>query len=411
MAAGSQQVALAAGESDPSAVYAFTNQGILYRLHSGSFQTVAGTPSAANLFPLGQGNFDLVVAVDPANASTVYLVGEFAPGADLALFKGTLSGGPGSWNFGFNPANAGNPGADPTYCGSGIHPDGHVLVFGLKAMGTAHDSTSVWVGCDGGVYRSTLSGANGSFKPNNTGLATAQSTYLANRYDTDAVAFVGLQDNGTVRFLGEQAFIEPIGGDGGGVAVDPNNPYQVMRQYIHASVQASSDGGFNFFGLNFPPVTANTPAQNNAAAAESVQTDFYTVIATTPPGIAPTLVGFGTNRLWLTNDWGATWVTLPTGTNPYTPATPNAAQDVIDGQPVTAIAFASPTQVYAATYKTIWRYDKVGPNWTKTVIDTSTLPSWRYISSIAVDPTSPSSFYATMASHGLAHLYYYNGTG
>jgi hypothetical protein len=269
MAAGAQQIALAAGESDPSAVYSFTNQGTLYRLHNGTFQTIAGTPSAAILFPIGQGNFDLVVAVDPSNASTVYLVGEFAPGADLALFKGTLSGGPGSWNFGFNPANASNPGADPTYCGAGIHPDGHVLIFGLNALGTAHDPTNVWVGCDGGVYRSTLSGTNGSFKPNNTGLATAEATYLAQRYDTDAVAFVGLQDNGTVRFLGEEAFVEPIGGDGGGVAVDPNNPYRVMRQYIHASLQASSDGGFNFVGVNFPPVTANTPEQCGSSGIQS----------------------------------------------------------------------------------------------------------------------------------------------
>ena len=76
----------------------------------------------------------------------------------LSLFKGTVTGGPGTWNFGFNIANTMNPAADPTYIGHGIHPDGHAFAFALNAMGTGHDGTSVWVGTHGGSFQSPSSG-------------------------------------------------------------------------------------------------------------------------------------------------------------------------------------------------------------------------------------------------------------
>jgi hypothetical protein len=411
IAGGSERIALGAGESDPTAVYAFASTGLLYRLHNNSFQVVNGTPPANVLWPVAsQHNFDLAVAVDPSNGNTVYLAAEYQSG--LALFKGTLSGGPGSYNFGFT--NVANPSLDATYIGSGIHPDGHAIAFGLNALGTAHDPAHVWVGCDGGVYGSTSSGSNGSFKPYNTGLAIAELYYLAQRADTDAVMFAGTQDNGTVRYLGEAAEVEPTGGDGGGVAVDPNNPYQVMGQqgFYGADLFASSDGGFGFGGLTFPPITANTPAQTGAAATESGNTNAFAAIATSPAGVVPTIAVFGTNRLWITKNWGGAWTTLPTNTNPYTPAVPDLNQDVIDATAINAITFASGTRIFAATGRSVWRYDfdSVMMTWSRTVIDTSTLPNQRYITGLAVDNAAAGSFYATLGyGVGIAHLYYFDG--
>ena len=59
-----------------------------------------------------------------------------------------------------------------------------------------------------------------------------QMTYLAQRADTDAVVLSGSQDNGTERFLGAPAWAEQVSarGDGGGVAVDPNNP-RIVRLF------------------------------------------------------------------------------------------------------------------------------------------------------------------------------------
>lgn len=414
IAGGSQRIALACGESDPSAVYAFTSaSGVVYKLHNNSFQAVNGTPPQNVLWGGGAGQHaaDLTIAVDPSNGNTVYLGAEYA-GSGLALFKGTISGGPGSYNFGFT--NVGNPGADPTYVGSGIHADGHAIAFGLNALGMAHDSTHVWVGCDGGVYGSTASGANGSFKSLNTGLAIAELYHIAQRADTDAVMVAGTQDNGTVRYLGEAAQVEPVGGDGGGVAWDPNNPYQVMGQYgfVGTDLLVSTDGGFSFNSLAFPPITANTPAQTGAAATESGNTNAFAAIVTTPPGVAPTIAGFGTNRLWITKNWGGAWVTLPTNTNPYVPANPDLNQDVIDGTPINAVAFASGKRIFAATARNIWRYDfdPVTMTWNKTIIDTTALPAQRYIFALAVDDPAAGSFYAALAFPGNAHLWYFDGT-
>src|SRR5262249_33812602 len=152
--------------------------GTLFRLVGTAFQAVAGLPPMFNIG--GQGWYDLAIAVDPANANTVYLVGDLLFDGDwtLSMFKGTIAGGPGAFNFGFNPANAANPVADPTYIGRGVHADGHAICFALNAAGTAHDGTDVWVGTDGGIFRSTSSGALGTFSPRNTGLAITEMTFL-----------------------------------------------------------------------------------------------------------------------------------------------------------------------------------------------------------------------------------------
>ena len=417
------RIALGAGESDATAVYAFNQDGTVYRLVGTTFQSVAGTPPVGALFPTLQGWYDLVVRVDPTNGNTIYLLGQ------TGYFKGTLSGGPGTYTFGFNAANATHPWTDPTWIADGIHPDGHALAFGLNALGTAHDPTNVWMGTDGGVWRSTASGVNGTFGSRNTGLAITQLTYLAQRADTDAVVFAGSQDNGTERFLGEEAWVEVDGGDGGGVAVDPNNPYNVLHQYVRAGqwfddpnqpagnlalfsaglyVSTSGGGPGLFSPVAFPPITVMTTAQKTAANTESNATGFYAPFSTTPPGVAPTLAAFGTNRLWLTTDWGTTWVTLPTGTNPYAGA-PNAAQDVIDGGSIVAIAFASATRAFAATSNAIWQYDKMGAVWNRTVIPNAGLPLFHPFTAVSVEDAAAGTFYATLGGGGMAHLYYWNG--
>jgi len=401
---GSGRLALGIAESNPSIVYVFREDATLMRLSGSTLRPVAAPPTSVLFRSNNQGWYDLAILVDPADPSTIFLGGE-----GPALFKGTITGGPGSWAFPFNPANNANPWNDPTCVAQGVHDDLHALAFALNAAGTAHDGTNVWAGSDGGVFQSTTSGNANTFRPRNTGLAITQTQYLAQRPDTDAELFVGSQDNGTIRLLSEEASLEVLGGDGGGCAFDQNNPWQVMREYVHASLARRVAGSPNWSGVQFPPITANTPAQNSAASAEYGNTAFYAPVASTPAGVVPSLVAFGTYRLWLSEDWGSTWVTLPTGTNPYVPATPNAAQDAINGtNAVMAIAFASGTRIFAATTGTIWRYDKAGATWSNTVLPVTGLPSYRFITDLAVADAAAGTLYATLAWG--AHLYYFNGT-
>ena len=122
--------------------------------------------------------------------------------------------------------------------------------------------------------------------------------------------------------------------------------------------------------------------------------------------MTPALVAFGTHRLWLSEDWGTSWVTLPSATNPYAPATPDAAQDSIDGSAIRAIAFVSATRVYAATSSEIWRYDE-GLAWSKTVLPTAELPAYHPFTALALDAAG--GLYATIGGAGIAHLYYFDG--
>ncbi len=425
------RVALAVAESNSAIAYAFKQNGTLYRLVGTAFNAVAGLPP---MFTIGgQGWYDITVAVDPANANTVYLVGDLLWDLNwtLSMFKGTITGGPATFNFGFNAANANNPTADSTYIARGVHADGHAICFALNAAATAHDGTDVWVGTDGGIFRSTSSGALGTFTHRNTGLAITEMTFLGQRVDTDALVYAGCQDNGNLRFWGEPTWYESPQGDGGGVAIDPNDEYQVIRQYVRAcsfyqsppgiwnlasALSVSTDGGAtgSWTGLKFPPITDpsnNVSAtQRTAATNENSATAFYAPIAVSPPGVSPTVAAFGTNRLWLSTDWGATWATLPTNTNPYAVAGgPNAGQDVLDGNPVTSVEFASGTRIFAATRSAVWRFDKVGAAWTTTPITTAGLPAGRFIADIAVHDATVGSFYAALGGGGFDHVWFFDG--
>jgi hypothetical protein len=415
---------LAAGENDTSVVYALDAGGHLHRLESGSFQQVSGVPNA--LFSQGSGWYSIVLAVDPANANTIYMAGDLTLTLEgvhvdyaLSFYKGTIAGGPGSYRFPFDSVNDAilRVPLDPTWIGRSIHSDAHVLAFATNPDGT-HDGSNVWIGTDGGIFQSTRSGARGSFVAHNTGLAITQMTFMAQRPDTDALVFSGCQDNGTVRGRSEEAWFESPRGDGGGVAIDPNNQYQVMRQYVYSSLSISTDGGASgtWPDLNFPPITSNT--QNDFAKNENDSMHFYAPIAVSPEGVTPTQVAFGTCRLWLTSNWGSTWVTLPTGTNPYSSAIPDQTQDQLDGSPIAAIAFASGTRIFVATApklnqtsrsSQVWRFDFTG-TWTMTPITIAGLPSDHIITALAVENPTLGSIYVTLGSSGSDHVWYFNGT-
>ena len=421
------RVALAVSESSPTIAYALKQDGTLWRLVGAAFQSVAGMPP---LFAVGgQGWYDVAVGVDPTNANIVYLVADLVwDGTNwtLSLFKGTVTGGPGTWNFGFNAANTANPVADATYIGRGVHADGHAFAFALNAMGTAHDGANVWVGTDGGVFQSPSSGAIGTFTHRNTGLAITQMTFVGQRLDTDAQVYGGCQDNGNLRFWGEPAWFEAPQGDGGGVVIDANDEYRIMRQYVRAAsfwqdgggswhlssaLYTATDGGA--FGawtnLNFPPITdPNNAAQRTAANTESGATGFYAPLAATPSGVAPTLAAFGTNRVWLTPDWGATWTTLPTNTNPYALAAPSTTQDTLGGA-VQSLEFASGTRLFASTSQVVSRFDKTGATWALTALPTTGLPGARFITDIAIHDAVAGSIYVALGGGGVDHVWFFDG--
>jgi hypothetical protein len=426
-AAADGRVVLAASEVTPAVVYAFCQSRRLLRLTAGSFVAVAGVPT--NIFGTrGIGHYCIVLAVDPGAADTIYiggaLVWDQAPGdpvADwtLALFRGTVAGPAATPAFPFAAASNG-PGAknvfrengDATYVGRGIHPDAQSIAFSRRADNSGLDGAQVWIGCDGGLFRSTASGALGTFTACNTGLATIQLTYMASHPTLESVALAGCQDNGTVRWRGGPVWHEPAVDDGGGVAIDPNNPYRMLRQTFQTFMRRTTTGGAtaaSWADLRFPPVTANTVAQTTAAAGELTNSAFYSPIATTPAGVAPTLVAKGTYRVWLSADWGATWVTLPTGTNPYALAAGIAGQDSL-GARVVGLTFPSATLLFAATATAVFRFTFAAGAWTLAPA-LAAIPGVGGASLItSIASAGGNTLYATVGGVGVDHCWYFDGT-
>lgn len=410
-------------------VYVLNETPALFRLDAapaGSFAPVTGVPRA--LFFGGQGYYDIVLAVDPSNPNTVYLAGDTVKSDDynLSFFKGTITGSAPNYVFPFNASNdmtgsgdnkdSSHVHNDATFIGDGVHADGHALAFATNADGT-HDATNIWVGCDGGVFQSTQSGAKGSFQNRNRGLAITQITYFAHHPDTDGVLFAGAQDQGSVRFRGDQVCFEDPEGDGGGCAYDPTNGYRLMRQYNKTELYTATDGGNsgNWSDLldskKFPPIGSGaTDAQKTAAANEAGNTAFYGPIAAIAVDPTHPLAAFGTNRLWLTTDWGETWVTIPTNTNPYAGGGTDITTDALDGR-ITAIAWASATRVYVATSTSVYKFDQSGGNWTPkppTALPTTGLPAGRFITSIAIENPATGTIYVTLGGGNVDHVWYFD---
>jgi hypothetical protein len=393
------RVALAASEGTVlPRVYALDQSATLYRIENlptGSFASIPGVPP--KIFKPGdtdQSDYDIVVAVDPSNSAIVYVAGAaivlglFFKEWNLAIYKGGVTLGV----------------YHPVLIGEGIHPDGHVIAFATNADGT-HDASNVWVGCDGGVFQSSKSGASGSFQARNEGLAITQLTFLAQHPQTDQVLVAGSQDQGTLRFRGDQVAYEEPEGDGGGGAYDPNNGYRVMRQNTETSLYTSTDGANSWSKIKFPPTSSDK------AKTESGSTNSYAPIAAVAVDANNTLAAFGTNRLWITSDWGDNWVTVPSNSNPYDgPDAKILTQDALDGS-VNAIAWASPTRIYVASDNSVFRFDLNGGNWTPNppaALPVTGLPANRTINAIAVEDAAAGKIYVALGGGNVDHVWYFD---
>ena len=202
----------------------------------------SGSASAQNF---NQGWYDNVIAVDPANPEIVWTGG-------VDLFRSNDGGttfGLASWWW-LTPGLA-----------DYSHADQHAIVFHPDYNGTTN--TTMFVGNDGGIHRTSNARAAVSTDPNdacqgavidnavnwtslNNGYSVTQF-YDGTPYPNGATYFGGTQDNGTLR--GSTAgpnWSEILGGDGGYVAVDPTNTNVLFVENTRLSIQKSTNGGASF---------------------------------------------------------------------------------------------------------------------------------------------------------------------
>lgn len=176
-----------------------------------------------------QGWYDLMIGVDPSDSNRVYM------GA-VDAFRSTDGGTTISQITSWSPA----PGQIPHH----IHADIHAIAF--------HPSNPsiLWIGTDGGIYKSSDGGNN--FETLNNDLRIAQNYGIAAHPNGEQV-IAGTQDNGSHLYFGDPAiWLEWFGGDGGFCAWD-----QQQTEFIYGSTPSggmfgSPNGGSSVVGINLP---------------------------------------------------------------------------------------------------------------------------------------------------------------
>ncbi len=234
---GVQRMELAVSADEPNSVWLLAGRGSSYRYdfyglykstNSGSsFYTLydytdgnllgwdpnAGTASSGN--EGGQSFYDLSLAVNPSNANEIFVGG-------VNLYKSTNGGS--SWTCSaYWLQGAGYPYA---------HADYHAIEY--------QNSSTLFVGNDGGIFKSTDNGNSWTDISNN--LAIAQVAKIGISATNPNLIMAGMQDNGTNKYDGSGWNIV-YGGDGCEAICDPTDDNILYASYVQGKIYRSTNGG------------------------------------------------------------------------------------------------------------------------------------------------------------------------
>ena len=344
-----ERIAVCHSASDGAIVFVFAAAaGIGYLWRRATF----GGAFSAETIPTGvavnQAWYDWFASTAPNNPDVLYC------GA-INTHKGVRSAA-GVWAWTNISANT---------IGDSIHPDQHCIAFNPS------DPNGVYIGCDGGIFGSPDAGT--TWRSLNKGLCITEFEYLAQHTQWDAWLLAGTQDNGTMRYEGDEVWYHVADGDGGDCALNSASPYTCFHTYYSMGMERSTTGGgwgsWTWIGptppaghqsLFYPPVEANGDV---VAQAGSI--------------------------VFISGDSGTTWNQVPL------PA----------GEVASALAIPTSTRVYAATMGgNVYQIDFSAGAWQAPVALAQ--PRAGYVSDVEVDPTNANRLYATYSSaFGAGHVY------
>jgi hypothetical protein len=393
--AGARIVELAVQADNPDVVYALVaNEDMflqgLYRYDetdpTKEWRRVEGVPDdlfgSAAKQSKGQGWYDLAMAIDPSNVNRVYVGGAAVNlgndwSAALYRLEVTVS------KEAIKVTSA--------FLGDTVHADVHCLTF------SPEKPDQLWVGCDGGVFCSVrpLTGGPNVFTACNAGLSTLMMISLGKHPTQAAVLFAGTQDNGCLRYTGEEAWLYSADGDGGAVLVNWRDPYTILSSYTYGVYRWTTNGGQRGSYLYGKVPLLNTE-----------QVAFYPPLAGPPSNptnpVEADLVAFGSERLWINTTFGVQ------GWTPYLlqddwEALCQEQYDRGDSRPtIMSLVFASGQRLFVAnTFGSVYRFDYEDDDWKRRPpLDEEDKPRNLLrgpITSIAVDPKDPTgqSIYVT----------------
>jgi len=318
------------------------------------------------------------IVVDPLRPNVVWAGG-------IDIFRSDDGGR--SWGL------AGHWWADPSQAGY-VHADKHAFVFHPDY--DANTNRMLYVASDGGVARTddTLAPTlRGRFATCDTSAPGVSWVSLNNGYEVtqfyhgapypDGTRYLaGAQDNGTLEGSdagGIDGWREVFGGDGGWVAIDPNDPNVIYVETQNLGLRKSIDGG-----ANFQDATTGINETSDTVA-------FITPFVMDPSN--PQRLWTGGRSMWRTDNGALSWQ--------------RASRPLANDSPVSAIAVApsNSKRVLAGVMDgRIFRENRAGQAGAST--------RWReaqpregYVTSLAFDPILARVAYAGYGGFGGEHLW------
>jgi photosystem II stability/assembly factor-like uncharacterized protein len=310
------------------------NQGKAYKAvynSTGSLAPVFKALPAADGFAGGQGSYNLGVAIDPTNASNIYLVGTVSSNGDddgghPIVDDGSLSGS--------GPATSGgiDHGPNGTFIysrdgGTTFTPSVQTLHVDSHMVGVAPSNPSVvYTGNDGGVWKSDDAGLSW-IDHNNTTFSATQFQSVAVHPTDPKFSIGGTQDNGTEFLKPDGTWTRADFGDGGyalidQTATDTENVTMYHTYFNETGIligfgrvlktSCATEAQWSFKGIYGgtvdPTVHCDGTTDTFNGISFSDPVNFYAPMALGPqvtPGAGQT-VYFGTNKLYRSANRGDT---------------------------------------------------------------------------------------------------------
>ena len=274
----------------------------------------------------------------------------------------------------------------------GVHADQHALQWddGVEDL--------VYLGNDGGLYRSDENGATQTWRKATYEPYTQH--YQVEVAETDPTRLTGgTQDNGCIRSWGTPSWNGYGCGDGEYVPIDWSNQniyygcsqYGACRRYMDSS-------------------TGTTTSSNIMDGAASVRWNWHSPLVIDPND--PAVLYFAGNQLNRSTDRGDTWTAIsPPHPNDLTGTFEPPRNDPIyrNWGTITSVSVsktASRTLYVGTDTGRLWKTENLGADWTEFV--GKGLPK-RWVSRVAIDPRDEDVVYATFSGfrngEDAAHVY------
>jgi photosystem II stability/assembly factor-like uncharacterized protein len=321
----------------------------------------------------GQFGANTYIYAAPKDANTVYI-------GSRDVYKSTDGGQ--TWANITQSFTAAGPQFNFTPATAKVHADQRGFAFSPLSPST------IYLGCDGGLWQSTDAGS--TFRSLNGNLSLTQFYSITVAPNDPSLVYAGSQDNGyQIRLNGSTVWKETTTGDAGPIVVNPTDPSTVFV-VLDGAIQRWRGQGRTFDRTVATPSTFGETW--NATGSR---------IAFIPPlagnGVNSNLY-FGTRRLYVSTDLGNTW-SSPGEDVDLTKGVTSSGADVVT---TIGIGPADSNIIYTGSAQgRVMVTNDAGVTWTDA---SNGLPD-RFVKSIVVDPTNSSVAYLSVSGFASSHVF------